>query len=488
MESAAAISLGSASDPALLLEYANRHGIIAGATGTGKTVTLQTLVEGFSSAGVPVFLADVKGDLSGLAEPGGNNPKLEAREAELGLTDRSHTGFPVTFWDVYARKGLAIRTTVSEMGPLLLARMLDLNATQQGVLNLAFQVADDQGLLLLDLKDLRSMLAYVSEKAPELKVTYGNVSASSIGAIQRQLLELDQQDGAAFFGEPALELTDLMRTENGRGVINLLVSDQLVQQPRLYATVLLWILSELFEDLPEAGDLDRPKLVFVFDEAHLLFEDATEALTDKIEQVVRLVRSKGVGVYFVTQNPLDIPETVLGQLGNRVQHALRAFTPKDQKSVKTAAQTFRANPDIDTEEAITQLGIGEALVSVLQEDGTPSIVQRVKIRPPLSRVGPAQGPPPFSPLAGKYEHTIDRESAYELLTRRAELMQEVERQEQIRRPVPQVRQQGPRPTPRVPREQPGVFDTVLKAAGSQIGRSLGRELVRGVLGSFMKRR
>jgi DNA helicase HerA-like ATPase len=333
------------------------------------------------------------------------------------------------------------------------------------------------------------MLAYVSEKAPELKVTYGNVSASSVGAIQRQLLELDQQDGASFFGEPALDLADLMRTEQGRGVINLLVSDQLVQQPRLYSTVLLWILSELFEDLPEAGDLPKPKLIFVFDEAHLLFEGASEALVEKIEQVVRLVRSKGVGVYFVTQNPLDIPETVLGQLGNRVQHALRAFTPKDQKAVRTAAQTFRANPALHTETVITELGIGEALVSVLQQDGTPSMVERLKIRPPLSRVGPARSAPLASELASKYQHSVDRESAYELLTRRAELMEEVERQEQVRRPVPQTRRPAsPRRTKPSTDTSGGMFDTVIKAAGSQLGRQIGRELVRGVLGSFMKRR
>jgi DNA helicase HerA-like ATPase len=474
--------LGSDSDPVLQLRLANRHGIIAGATGTGKTITLQTLVEGFSSAGVPVFLADVKGDLTGISEPGGNNERIEARAQELGLTNRQHQGFPVTFWDTAGQRGLPIRTTVSEMGPLLLARMLGLNETQEGVLNLAFKLADDDGLLLLDLKDLRSMLAHVGENAAQLKTNYGNVSTSSVGAIQRQLLELGQQGGDAFFGEPALELSDLMRTDSGtgRGMVNILLADQLVQQPRLYSTLLLWLLSELFEDLPEAGDLPQPKLVFIFDEAHLLFEDAPKALTDKIEQVVRLVRSKGVGIYFVTQSPLDIPEEVLGQLGNRVQHALRAFTPKDQKAVKTAADTFRPNPAINTAEAITTLGIGEALVSFLEDSGSPSMVQRIKIRPPVSHVGPASTlPAPGGILFSKYAQQIDRESAFELLTRRAQ---------QIAQVAPPVEEEPRQPMPRRTKEPPTLMDTAIRAATSQVARSIGRELVRGVLGSFMRRR
>ena len=377
----------------LELSRANRHGLIAGATGTGKTVTLQGLAEDFSAAGVAVFLADVKGDLSGIAMPGSptfkNADKLEARAAELGMTDYAYADNAAVFWDLYGEQGHPIRTTVSEMGPLLLARLLGLNETQEGVLNIAFRFADDQGLLLLDLEDLQAMLVHTAEHAGKLTAKYGNVAQATVGTIQRQLLSLDSQGGALFFGEPALEIEDFIRTdEQGRGVINVLAADRLMRSPKLYATFLLWLLAELFEVLPEVGDPEKPKLVFFFDEAHLLFEDAPEALQEKIEQVVRLIRSKGVGVFFVTQNPIDIPEEVAGQLGNRVQHALRAFTPRDQKAVKAAAQTFRPNPKLDTAQVITELAKGEALVSFLEGNGTPSIVERCMIRPPSARMGP----------------------------------------------------------------------------------------------------
>lgn len=414
---------------ALQLGQANRHGLIAGATGTGKTVTLQGLAESFSAEGVPVFLADVKGDLAGIAMPGSkafkHADKLEARAAELGMDDYDYSDNPAIFWDLFGENGHPIRTTVSEMGPLLLARLLDLNATQEGVLNIAFRFADDSGLLLLDLDDLRAMLVHTAENAKELKTKYGNVSSASVGAIQRQLLVLEEQGGAQFFGEPALEIDDFLRSDDqGRGIINVLAAEKLMRSPKLYATFLLWLLAELFETLPEVGDPGKPKLVFFFDEAHLLFDDAPKALQEKIEQVVRLIRSKGVGVYFVTQNPIDVPEEVAGQLGNRVQHALRAFTPKDKKAIRAAADTFRINPDLDVEQAITELRVGEALISTLQEDGAPSVVQRTLVKPPRSRLGPVTDKEraiinSVSPFDGKYDTLMDRESAEELLLAKA---------------------------------------------------------------------
>ncbi|MBM4247500.1 MAG: DUF853 family protein, partial [Deltaproteobacteria bacterium] len=409
----------------LLPGMANRHGLVAGATGTGKTVTLQLLAESFSRIGVPVFAADVKGDLAGISQAGGGNPKVEARARELGLAPLAYAAAPVTLWDVDGTLGQPVRTTVSEMGPLLLGRLLDLNETQEGVLRLVFKVADDEGLLLLDLKDLRAMLEDVAARAKELTTSYGRVSAASVGAIQRGLLQLGEQGADRLFGEPALDVHDLMRVADGRGVVNLLAAEKLYRSPRVYAAFLLWLLSELFEQLPEVGDLDKPKLVFFFDEAHLLFADAPDALRDKIEQVVRLIRSKGVGVWFVTQNPTDLPDVVLGQLGNRVQHALRAFTPRDQKAVQAAAETFRTNPGLDVKQTIIELGVGEALLSFLDAKGMPSPVERALVCPPMSRVGPITADErarvvQASPLRGKYEHAVDRESAYELLRARAE--------------------------------------------------------------------
>jgi len=420
------ILIAQAAEPIYLLpKMANRHGLIAGATGTGKTVTLQTLAENFSARGVPVFMADVKGDLAGLSQPGGNNPKITARAKELGISDFKGEASPVVFWDVFSENGHPVRATVSEMGPLLLGRLLDLNDTQEGVLNMVFKIADESGLLLLDLKDLRSMLQYVADNADQFKTQYGNVSAASAGAIQRNLLELESQGADKFFGEPALDLDDLIQTQNGKGVINILSAEKLMQKsPRVYATFLLWLMSELFENLPEVGDPEKPKLVFFFDEAHLLFADIEPAVEQKIEQMVRLIRSKGVGVYFVSQNPLDIPDVVLGQLGNRVQHALRAFTPRDQKAVQAAAETFRQNPKLKTQEVLTQLAVGEALVSMLDENGTPEIVERARIVPPRSQVGaitPEQRKQIISSsvIAGHYEKAVDRESAYEKLQARA---------------------------------------------------------------------
>ena len=410
----------------LLPGLANRHGLIAGATGTGKTVTLQRIAESLSKIGVPVFMADVKGDLAGLSQKGEPKPKIEERIKQLGLENFSYAACPVVFWDAFGTQGHPVRATISEMGPLLLARLLNLNDTQQGVLTLVFKIADDNGLLLLDLKDLRAMLQFVGDNAKNFTTQYGNISAASIGAIQRGLLEIEQQGGDKFFAEPALNIQDLMQTDSkGQGVINILAADKLMQSPKLYATFLLWMLSELFEQLPEVGDPEKPKLVFFFDEAHLLFSDAPQALLEKIEQVVRLIRSKGVGVYFVTQNPLDIPETVLGQLGNRVQHALRAFTPRDQKAVKSAATTLRANPKINVETAITELGVGEALVSLLDEKGRPCVVERAFVLPPGSRLGPVTpeeraATMKNSLVAGIYEKTEDRESAYEKLTQRVQ--------------------------------------------------------------------
>jgi hypothetical protein len=459
----------------LLPRMANRHGLVAGATGTGKTVTLQRLAESFSQRGTPVFLADVKGDLSGLSQPGGQNPRIVERAKQLQL-DLQFAASPVAFWDVFGEQGHPIRSTVSEMGPLLLSRLLNLNDTQSGVLTIVFKVADDQGLLLLDLKDLREMLRYVADNAGEFKASYGNVSAASVGAIQRGLLTLEEQGAEKFFGEPALDLEDFMQTIDGRGVINILAADKLLQSPRLYTTFLLWLLSELFENMPEAGDLEKPKLVFFFDEAHLLFDEAPRVLLDKIEQVVRLIRSKGVGVYFVTQNPLDVPEAVLGQLGNRVQHALRAFTPKDQKAVKAAAQTFRANPNLNVEEAIAELAVGEALVSCLDDEGIPSPVHRGLICPPASFIGPVAPPDRekilrASMIYGHYEKSVDRESAYERLRAKASAS-----------PAPQAEPQRPTPRGRQPDTMAEtMMKSVVRAAGSQMGRSL----IRGVLGSIL---
>jgi len=414
----------SSKDLYLLPQMANRHGLIAGATGTGKTVSLQTMAEQLSGAGVPVFMADVKGDLAGLSQPGGGNPKVQARIEKLGLANFAFAASPVVFWDVFGRDGHPVRATVSEMGPLLLSRILDLNEVQQGVLAVAFKVADDNGLLLLDLKDLRALVQYVGENAKQFTSQYGNVSTASVGAIQRGLLQLEQQNGASFFGEPALNFDDWLQTDGGKGQINILAADKLMQSPRLYATFLLWMLSELYESLPEIGDAERPRLVFFFDEAHLLFDDAPAPLLEKIEQIVRLVRSKGVGVYFVTQNPLDVPDVILGQLGNRVQHALRAFTPRDQKAVQAAAETFRANPKLDVAKVITELEVGEALVSLLDEKGAPGVVERAFVIPPHSHVGAItpeqrQAVMASSLIAGHYEKAVDRESAYEQLKERA---------------------------------------------------------------------
>ncbi|MEP7072044.1 MAG: helicase HerA-like domain-containing protein [Verrucomicrobiota bacterium] len=482
----------------LLPRMANRHGLIAGATGTGKTVTLQTLAEGFSDRGIPVFMADVKGDLAGMSQPGGNNPKIVSRAQELGLTDFKPQASPVVFWDVFGENGHPVRATVSEMGPLLLARLLALNDTQAGVLNMVFKIADESGLLLLDLKDLRAMLQYVADNADQFKTEYGNVSAASAGAIQRNLLALESQGADKFFGEPALDLDDLIQTQNGRGVINILAAEKLMQQsPKVYATFLLWLLSALFERLPEVGDADQPKLVFFFDEAHLLFADIEASVAEKVEQVVRLVRSKGVGVYFVSQNPLDIRDIVLGQLGNRVQHALRAFTPRDQKAVAAAAQTFRQNPKLKTEEILTQLAVGEALVSMLDENGTPQPVQRALIVPPRSQVGaitPAQRQQIIasSVLAGHYEKAIDRESAYEKLHNRA-----AQPSAGATEPAPptsgsvlgRVWQSAesvfkPEIGPRGGRRD-SLATAMAKSAARAVGSQLGRQIVRGVLGGIL---
>ena len=471
----------------LLPRMANRHGLVAGATGTGKTVTLRVMAEAFSRNGVPVFMADVKGDLSGLAKAGAEIPKLRERLDMLKLTEHAFDSYPVVFWDLFGEQGHPVRTTVSEMGPLLLARLLNLNDTQSGVLSLVFKVADDQGLLLLDLKDLRAMLAHVAEHAAELKTQYGNVSAASVGAIQRNLLTLEEQGGDRFFGEPALNLEDFLQTDSkGRGVVNLLAADKLLQSPKLYATFLLWLLSELFECLPEVGDPEKPKVAFFFDEAHLLFEDAPEALLDKIEQVVRLVRSKGVGIYFCSQNPLDIPEKVLGQLGNRVQHALRAFTPRDQKAVKAAAETFRSNPDLDVATAITELAVGEALVSFLDAKGTPGVVRRAWVMPPASQfppLDPAQRKAVIgqSPVAGFYEKVVDRESAFELLKTRAEAQAQEAAQAAERAAEEKERAREERAPAR---RSDSALESFGKGLARAAGSSVGRALVRGVLGSL----
>lgn len=485
----------------LLPALANRHGLIAGATGTGKTVSLQVCAEAFSRIGVPVFLADVKGDLSGLAAAGQPSPKLSERLRNLGFAEPEWQASPAVFWDVYGEQGHPLRTTVSELGPLLLGRMLNLNDTQQGVLTLVFKVADDHGLLLLDLKDLRAILSYVGQHAADIRTTYGNVSAASLGAIQRGLLELEHQGAEAFFGEPALDIADLLQTDGqGRGIINILAADRLLNAPKLYATFLLWLLSELYEQLPEIGDPDKPRLVFFFDEAHLLFSDAPAALLDKIEQVVRLIRSKGVGVYFVTQHPQDIPDKVLGQLGNRIQHALRAFTPRDQKAVRAAAQTMRPNPAFDAEQAVTELGVGEALVSFLDEKGRPGIVERAFILPPASQIGPIPAAHRSavirqSVLHGHYEHAVDRESAYEILKERAAAATASSDTPPAKAPTSNggwldslgelLRgSTGPRGGRRE-----GAIEAAAKSAARSIGSQIGREISRGVLGSiFGKKR
>ncbi|HXV22710.1 MAG TPA: helicase HerA-like domain-containing protein [Alphaproteobacteria bacterium] len=488
-----AIFLGrsGAAPQELSLKYANRHGLIAGATGTGKTVSLQVLAEGFSASGVAVFMADVKGDLSGISLPGGGAKPFEERAKLIGLDPYDHRGFPTIYWDLFGEQGHSIRATVSEMGPLLLARLLELNDTQAGVLAAGFKFADDQGLLLLDLKDLRALLAFVADNARELIGTYGNISKASVGAIQRQLLVLEGQGAEGFFGEPALQLADFMRTDaEGFGTINLLAADRLVNHPRLYATFLLWLLSELFEELPEAGDLDRPKLVFFFDEAHLLFEEAPKPLLEKIEQVVRLIRSKGVGVYFITQNPLDIPDEVLGQLGNRIQHALRAFTPRDQRAVKAAAETFRPNPKLDVQRAITELGVGEALVSTLGAGGVPTMVERTLIRPPAARVGPAtpeerRAAVRASPCAGRYDKSVDRQSAHEQLARRAGSKAVPETTGPWSGPE-QGKSEWRQPTASSRRDSVGT--AMAKSVVRSLGSAIGRELVRGILGSLRRGR
>ena len=496
----------------LLPGLANRHGLITGATGTGKTVTLQTLAENFSRIGVPVFMADVKGDLTGASQPGKIGDKLAAVLKERGLDLPEPLACPTTLWDVFGEQGHPVRATVSDMGPLLLGRMLNLNETQLGVLNLVFKIADDNGLLLLDLKDLRAMLQYVGDNAKDFTTEYGNVSAASVGAIQRGLLQIEQQGGDKFFGEPMLNIQDFMQTVDGHGVVNILAADKLMNSPRLYATFLLWMLSELFEQLPEVGDLDKPKLVFFFDEAHLLFNGAPKALLTAVEQVVRLIRSKGVGVYFVTQNPLDIPDTVLAQLGNRVQHALRAFTPRDQKAVRAAAETFRQNPKIKTEEAISQLAVGEALISMLEGKGSPEMVERALIAPPMAQVGPCspqqrQQAINASPEKGKYETMVDRESAYEELMKRKNLNPDGSPVEAstngggggildtiggwLGGGAPQQR----------PKTGPGtrggalpqsmtekIITSAARSAATSIGRQVGTAILRGVLGSMSGKR
>jgi DNA helicase HerA-like ATPase len=474
----------------LLPALANRHGLITGATGTGKTVTLQTMAEQFSRIGVPVFMADVKGDLSGMAAGGGDNARVAQRAQQLGIELR-HEPCPVVFWDVFGREGHPVRATVSDLGPLLLARMLELNEVQEGVLALSFKAADDAGLLLLDNKDLRAVLQHVGDHAAELTTEYGNVSAASIGAIQRGLLALESQGANHFFGEPMLNVADLMQTDRGRGLVNILAAGQLLSSPKLYGTVLLWLLAELFEQLPEIGDPEKPRLVFFFDEAHLLFEDAPEALLDKIEQVVRLIRSKGVGVYFVTQNPLDIPDPVLAQLGNRVQHALRAFTPRDQKAVRAVAETMRPNPSLSIVDAIGELGVGEALVSLLDGQGRPGVTERALIVPPGSRVGPVSPEErarviAASPLGAHYEQSVDRESAYEKLRAR------VERSEKKTVETPVSGQSGDllseillgRRGPRGGRQSEGLIEAMAKSIARAAGSQAGRSVIRGIFGSL----
>lgn len=483
----------------LLLRYGNRHGIVTGATGTGKTVTLQILAEGFSNAGVPVFCSDIKGDLSGIAMMGEPKDFLLKRAAQVKLDPYEFQEFPVIFWDLFGQQGHPIRATISEMGPLLLSRLMNLTDAQEGVLNIAFRIADEEGLLLLDMKDLQALLANIADRAQEIGARYGNVTKPSVGAIQRSLLVLEQQGGNNFFGEPALQISDLMRTtRDGRGAISVLAADKLMMNPRLYATFLLWLMSELFEHLPEVGDPDKPKLVFFFDEAHLLFDEAPKALVDRVEQVVRLIRSKGVGIYFVTQNPLDVPETVLAQLGNRLQHALRAYSPREQKAVKVAADTFRPNPDFDCFKAITQLGTGEALVSTLEEKGVPGMVQRTLIRPPASRLGAItmqerQTVINQSPVAGQYDRAVDRESAFEMLQKRAEQIKQIEAKPQEESgagwTIPGFGNEKPAKGGRAPRasNRQTVTEAALKSVVRSVGTSVGRAIVRGILGSLTKR-
>ena len=494
------VFLGKAREAQRLnLKYVNRHGLIAGATGVGKTVTLQIIAEGLSRAGTPVFAADVKGDLAGLSQAGERKDFLDERARTVGLEPYRMAGAPTCFWDLFGEKGHPIRATVSEMGPLLLARLLDLNETQEGVLTLAFRLADDEGLALLDLEDLRALLVEIAGRVKELSAEYGHVSRASIGAIQRRLLTLEEQGAEHFFGEPALDLNDFLRTdENGAGVVNILAADRLMQTPKLYATFLLWLLSELFEELPEAGDLDKPKLVFFFDEAHLLFDDAPKALLDKIEQVVRLIRSKGVGVFFVTQNPVDIPDAVSSQLGNRVLHALRAYTPREQRVVRAAAETFRPNPAFRTVDVITELGVGEALVSTLQEKGAPGVVERTLIRPPSSRMGTVSDAEraailAASPMAEKYDAAVDRVSAREILAERAEQRAEEERKAREREAKDKAKAKSRRSSPasRAPkarsRRRASGRQTVAEAAFKTAARTLARELVRGLLGGLKRR-
>jgi DNA helicase HerA-like ATPase len=478
------LGLGANGEKQLLhLNRANRHGLIAGATGTGKTVTLQGIAEQFSNAGVPVFLADVKGDLSGIAMPGSpqfkNAAILEARAKEIGLDPYVYHDNPAIFWDLYGEQGHPIRTTISEMGPLLLARLLGLNETQEGVLNIAFRYADDNGWLLIDMDDLQSVLTATAEAAGELSTKYGNISKASVGTIQRQLLSFESQGADRFFGEPAFEIADFIKTDDkGKGYVNILAAEKLMQSPKLYATFLLWLLSELFEALPEVGDPEKPVLVFFFDEAHLLFDDAPQALFDKVEQVVRLVRSKGVGVYFISQNPIDIPEKIAGQLGNRVQHALRAFTPRDQKAIKAAADTFRINPDLNVETAITELKVGEALVSTLEPDGSPSIVQRTLIAPPSSRLGPVSDKEraivqSISPCAGKYDTAVNRESAAEVLAKKAE---------DAVAAAKVVEEQGVEAQRAQPRQSPSLWEKAGKAAMGAAAASAGTMVARSFSG------
>jgi uncharacterized protein len=470
-------------------KMANRHGLITGATGTGKTVSLQVMAETFSAMGVPVFVTDIKGDFSGVSKSGSVNPKIKERIEKLGISDYSNSNFPVCFWDIYGEQGHPLRTTISEMGPLLLGRLLNLNDVQSSVLSLVFKIADDNGLLLLDMKDLRKMVEFVGENREKFTSDYGNVSAASIGSIQRSLLALEEEGADHFFGEPALDINDFIQTDRGKGVINILAADKLMLSPRIYSTFLLWLLSELFEQLPEAGDLEKPKLVFFFDEAHLLFSEAPKALQEKIEQVVRLIRSKGIGIYFVTQNPVDVPESVLGQLGNRVQHALRAFTPKDQKAVKAAAETFRANPKFKVEQAITELGVGEALVSFLDEKGIPTIVERAFIVPPQAQIGPITADErknimKSSLVSGVYEKAIDRESAFEILSDR---MAQQEAEEKAAIEQKQLEKQQ-----KTMQKSGGAGDILgefTKYAGRSVSRTLGneigRQLVRGLLGGLL---
>lgn len=495
----------------LALKYGNRHGLVTGATGTGKTVTLQVLAESFSEAGVPVFAADIKGDLSGIAAMGEAKSWITERATQIGFTDYAPAEFPVIFWDLYGEKGHRVRTTVAEMGPLLLSRLMNASEAQEGALNIAFKIADQGGLPLMDLKDLQALLTYMAEHATELSSQFGLISKASIATLQRGLLVLEQQGAQNFFGEPALKVTDIMRTtHDGRGAVSILAADKLMMNPRLYATFLLWLLSELFEELPEVGDLDKPKLVFFFDEAHLLFNDAPKVLVERVEQVVRLIRSKGVGVYFVTQNPLDVPETVLAQLGNRVQHALRAYTPREQKAVKTAADTFRPNPAFDCATAITQLGIGEALISTLEAKGIPSMVERTLIRPPSAKVGPItdaerQTVMNLSPVAGQYDVDLDSESAYEILTARAkkaadadaareaeEAKAEAEDSAASRWSLPGFGDdEKPESNGRTPKRSSGyqretVIEAAMKSAARSVATSVGRALVRGILGSLKR--